>query len=69
MARTVGELASHGLVHRYRNANDGLPSGEANFLIDRVDPVTAAVAVRPCRMVLMVSKTCVDELDGESAFA
>ena len=33
MERTARELAPHGLVHRYLGAGDGLPGGEASFLI------------------------------------
>jgi hypothetical protein len=32
--RTARELAPHGLVHRYLGADDGLPGGEASFVID-----------------------------------
>jgi GH15 family glucan-1,4-alpha-glucosidase len=31
--RTARELAPHGLVHRYLGADDGLPGGEASFVI------------------------------------
>jgi alpha,alpha-trehalase len=31
--RTARELAPHGLVHRYLGAGDGLPGGEASFMI------------------------------------
>jgi alpha,alpha-trehalase len=31
--RTARELAPHGLVHRYLGADDGLPDGEASFVI------------------------------------
>ena len=33
MERTARELAPHGLVHRYLDGGDGLPGGEASFVI------------------------------------
>jgi alpha,alpha-trehalase len=33
VARTARELATHGLVHRYLDADDGLPGGQASFVI------------------------------------